>query len=69
MKLLLKELKIEKKDLLYSIKNELGIENESSILPQSDLSDIEAINYPSIEDQSEKIEKTKKQRESRICKS
>ena len=53
-----------KKDLLYSIKNELGIENESSILPQSDLSDIEAINYPSIEDQSEKIEKTKKQRES-----
>ena len=53
-----------KKDLLYSIKYEHGIENESSILPQSDLSDIEAINYPSIEDQSEKIEKTKKQRES-----
>ena len=26
-----------KKDLLYSVKNELNIDNEESILPQSDL--------------------------------
>ena len=53
-----------KKDLLYSVKNELNIENESSILPQSDLSDKEIENFPTIDEQSEKIEKTKKQRES-----
>ncbi len=53
-----------KKDLLYSVKNELNIETETSILPQSDLSDIDSGNYPSIEEQTEKIEKTKKQRES-----
>ena len=53
-----------KKDLLYSIKNELNIENESSILSQSDLSNIEIENFPTIEEQSEKVEKTKKQRES-----
>ncbi len=53
-----------KKDLLYSIKNELNIENESSILPQSDLNDVEEKNFPSKEEQTEKIEKIKKQRES-----
>ena len=53
-----------KKDFLYTVKNELNIENESSILPQSDLSDIEVKNFPSIEEQTEKIEKTKKIRES-----
>ena len=53
-----------KKDLLYSVKNELGIESETSILSQSDLNDIELENFPSIEEQSEKIEKAKKQRES-----
>tara|TARA_B100001248_G_scaffold153259_1_gene115229 strand:- start:197 stop:2641 length:2445 start_codon:yes stop_codon:yes gene_type:complete len=53
-----------KRDMLYSVKNELNIESETSILPQSDLSDIEEVNYPSIEEQTEKIEKTKKQRES-----
>ena len=53
-----------KKDLLYSAKNELNIEREASILPQSDLNDLEENNYPSIEEQAEKIEKTKKQRES-----
>ena len=53
-----------KKDLLYSIKNELNIDNESSILSQSDLNDLEIENYPSIEDQKDKIEKTKKLRES-----
>ena len=53
-----------KKDLLYSVKNELDIDNELSILPQSDLSDIEIESFPSIEEQTEKIEKTKKKRES-----
>ncbi len=53
-----------KKDLLYSVKNELNIDNESSILPQSDLNDIEIKNLPTIEEQIEKIEKTKKTRES-----
>ncbi len=53
-----------KKDLLYSVKNELGIESESSILPQSDLNSLEVNNFPTIEEQTSKIEKTKKQRES-----
>ena len=53
-----------KKDLLYSVKSELGIENETSILPQSDLSDLEIKDFPTIQEQSEKIEKTKKIRES-----
>ena len=53
-----------KKDLLYSVKSELNIESESSILPQSNLSELEIENYPTIEEQSEKIQKTKKQRES-----
>ncbi len=53
-----------KKDLLYSVKNELNIESEISILSQSDLSIIEAKDYPTIKEQTEKIDKTKKQRES-----
>ena len=52
------------KDVLYSVKSELGIENETSILPQSDLSDLEIKDFPTIQEQSEKIEKTKKIRES-----
>ena len=53
-----------KKDLLYSLKNELNIEDESSIMPQSDLNDLELKNFPTIEQQIEKIERTKKLRES-----
>ena len=53
-----------KKDLLYSVKNELNIENESSILPQSDLNNLELQSFPSIDEQAEKIEKIKKQRDS-----
>ncbi len=53
-----------KKDLLYSVKNELNIESEASILPQSDLNELKLENFPSIETQTEKVEKTKKQRES-----
>ena len=53
-----------KKDLLYSVKNELGIENESSILAQSDLSSLSPSDLPGIDDQTTKVEKIKKQRES-----
>ena len=53
-----------KKDLLYSVKNELNIDNEIAILPQSDLIDVSSENLPTIEEQIEKIEKTKKTRES-----
>ena len=53
-----------KKDLLYSVKSELNIETEALILPQSDLNELEVENLPSIEQQTEKIEKSKKQRES-----
>ena len=53
-----------KKDLLYSVRNELNIENETSILPQSDLNGVEVENFPTIEKQKEKIDKTKKLRDS-----
>ena len=53
-----------KKDLLYSVKNELNIENEASLLAQSDLHSLSIQDFPTIEDQSQKVEKIKKQRES-----
>ena len=53
-----------KKDLLYSIKNEINIEDETFILPQSDLSDVPPDNFPTIEEQAQKVEKIKKKRES-----
>ena len=53
-----------KKDLLYSIKKDLNIHNEESILSQSDLNNISPENLPTLEDQSQKSEKIKKQRES-----
>ena len=53
-----------KKDLLYSVKSELNIDNENSILSQSDLNNISPENLPSLEDQTQKTEKIKKQRES-----
>ena len=53
-----------KKDLLYSVKSELNIENEGSILSQSDLNDILPEDLPKLSDQSLKVEKIKKQRES-----
>ena len=53
-----------KRDLLYSVKSELGIENESSILSQSDLNNISPKDLPSLEDQTQKAEKIKKQRDS-----
>ena len=53
-----------KKDLMYSVKNELNIENEIALLTQSDLNNLSLENLPSIDEQAEKVEKIKKQRES-----
>ena len=53
-----------KKDLLHSVKNELNINDEASLLPQSNLNDISPESLPSLEEQSQKAEKIKKQRES-----
>jgi len=53
-----------KKDLMYSVKNELNIENEASLFAQSDLSNVSIENLPKIDYQAEKVEKIKKQRES-----
>jgi len=53
-----------KKDLLYSVKSEINIDNENSILSQSDLNNVSPENLPSLEDQTQKTEKIKKQRES-----
>ena len=51
---------IEKgKDLLYSVKSELNIQNENEILPQSDLNQISSDNLPSLDEQSQKSEKIK----------
>ena len=44
-----------KKDLLYSVKSELNIENENEILPQSDLNQVSPDNLPSLDEQSKKI--------------
>jgi chromosome segregation protein len=53
-----------KKDLLHSVKNELNINDEASLLPQSDLNNISPDSLPSLNEQSQKVEKIKKQRES-----
>ncbi len=53
-----------KKDLLYSVKNDLNIENESSIFAFSDLHELEGESLPTIQEQIDKIEKTKKKRDS-----
>ena len=52
-----------KKDLMFSVKNELGIENENLILAESDLSSLSESDFPSIEEQTIKVEKIKKQRD------
>jgi len=53
-----------KKDLLHSVKNELNIHDEDSLLPQSDLNNILPDDFPSLEEQSLKAEKIRKKRES-----
>ena len=46
------------------MKNELGIEDEQSLLSQSNLNNLSPQDYPSKEEQILKVEKIKKQRES-----
>ena len=53
-----------KKDLMYSVKNELNIENENSLLFKSDLNNLSLEKMPDIKTQALKVEKIKKQRES-----
>ena len=52
-----------KKDLFYSVKNELKIDNENLLKSSSDLNDLSDDTLPSIELQENKVEKIKKQRE------
>ena len=50
--------------MIYSLKNELKLENENNLLSVSDLKNLDIEKFPSIEIQEEKLEKIKKQRES-----
>ena len=52
-----------KKDLFYSVKNELKIDNENLLKSSSDLNNLSDDTLPSIELQENKVEKIKKQRE------
>ena len=51
-----------KKDLNYSIKSELDLNNENNLLSISNLNAIEKSDYPSISEQEEKLEKVKQKR-------
>ena len=53
-----------KRDLLYTVKNDLNIENENLLFSSSDLVELTEFNFPSISEQEEKVEKIKKKRES-----
>ncbi len=53
-----------KKDLLFSLKNELNLDNENLLFANSDLVDLSENNFPNIDEQANKVEKIKKQRES-----
>lgn len=52
-----------KKDLVYSIKNDLQIDNETNLLSISNLNGLTPENYPSLDKQESLLEKIKKQRE------
>ena len=52
-----------KKDLVYSIKNDLQIDNETNLLSISNLNGLTPENHPSLEKQESLLEKIKKQRE------
>tara|TARA_B100001996_G_scaffold382793_1_gene375713 strand:- start:66 stop:2510 length:2445 start_codon:yes stop_codon:yes gene_type:complete len=52
-----------KKDLIYSVKSDLKLENQNILISISDLNNIESDKFPSIEKQEEKLEKIKKRRE------
>jgi len=53
-----------KKDLIYSIKNDLKLNNENDLLSISNLNVLTPENYPSLDKQEIVLEKIKKQRES-----
>ncbi len=53
-----------KKDLIYSIKNDLQLENENNLLSVSNLNSLTPEDYPNLEKQEALLEKIKKQRES-----
>ena len=52
-----------KKDLVYSIKNDLRLDNENNLLSISNLNTLTPEKYPSLEKQESSLEKIKKQRE------
>jgi len=52
-----------KKDLIYSIKNDLQLDNENNLLSISNLNILTPETYPSLEKQEVLLEKIKKQRE------
>jgi chromosome segregation protein len=52
-----------KKDLIYSIKNDLKLNNENDLLSISNLNSLTSENYPNLEKQELTLEKIKKQRE------
>ena len=52
-----------KKDLVYSIKNDLNLDNENNLLSISNLNSLTPKNYPSLDKQASFLEKIKKQRE------
>ena len=49
---------------MYSVRNDLNIDNENKLLALSDLSSLPQENFPNIDDQVQKVEKVKKQRDS-----
>ena len=52
-----------KKDLIYSIKSDLKLENENDLLSISNLNNLTSDNYPSLEKQEINLDKVKKQRD------
>ena len=52
-----------KKDLIYSVKSELKLDDENNLLSISDLNISEINQYPSVDQQEEKLQKIKKKRE------
>ena len=53
-----------KKDLIYSIKNDLQLDNENNLLTISNLNNLMPDDYPNLEKQEVSLEKIKKRRES-----
>ena len=53
-----------KKDIVYSLRNDLKLSDETNLLSVSDLNTLEIEKFPSIEKQEEKLLKINKQRES-----